>query len=439
MVQPQPSRGDRPQEQPTRFAVDDPVDGPRGQDLWVRADRVLPGGGIYRSRSADLAGRGVLPGFIAAAEGCRVIDADGRSFIDYLAANGPNLLGYRHPEVEAAVEAERGHLTTASLYPPALVEVVERLVERFPPMAWGVVAKNGSEVMALAARVARHHTGRNRLLTFSRAYHGNDDELATSPPPGPLTNLTDRVDRVAWNDADGVAEIAARHGDDLAAILVNPLDQNPGRPTNGASSDFVAAITTARERHGIPIVLDDVRHGFRLHPGGSHHLLGIEPDLLVLGKALGNGHAISALLGRDELRRAARKIFFTSTYMFEAPPMRAAIATLDIYDRDDVFDHLVAKGERLRAGIVRAAAAAGHAISYTGPATMPTLLFEGDDAGSMGRRFARMAAEGGAILHPMLNWNLSAAHTEADIDETIEIAAKAMTATPPARADHSLP
>lgn len=408
-----------------RFATDNPIDGPKGQDLWERADRVLPGGGIYRSRSADLAGRGVLPGFIASAQGCRVTDADGRSYIDYLAANGPNLLGYRHPEVEAAVEAERRQLTTASLYPPALVEVVERLVDRFPPMSWGVVAKNGSEVVALGARVARHHTGRNRLLTFTGAYHGNDDELATAPPEGPLTTLTDRVDRVRWNDADGVARLATRHGDDVAAIILNPLDQSPGRPTAEASAEFVAAIAEARDRHGIPVVLDDVRHGFRLHPGGSHRLLDLEPDLLVLGKALGNGHAISALLGREELRRAARTIFFTSTYMFEAPPMRAAIATLDIYDRDDAFDHLVTMGERLRTGIARAAADAGHTVSYSGPVTMPTMLFEGDD-GSTGRLVARRAAEGGAILHPMLNWNLSAAHTEADIDETIEIVAQAM-------------
>ncbi|MEL6985545.1 MAG: aminotransferase class III-fold pyridoxal phosphate-dependent enzyme, partial [Actinomycetota bacterium] len=375
-----------------RFAIDNPIDGPRGLELWARADEVLPGGGIYRSRSADLAGRGVLPGFIAAAEGCRVTDVDGRTYIDYLAANGPNLLGYRHPEVEAAVEAERQRITTASLYPPALVEVVERLVDRFPSMAWGVVAKNGSEAVALGVRVARQYTGRARLLTFARAYHGNDDELATAPPAGPLTTLTERVERLAWNDAEAVDRAVDQHGHDVAAILLNPLDQNPGRPTTGASPEFVAAIARARDRHEIPIVVDDVRHGFRLHPDGSHRLLGLEPDLVVFGKALGNGHAISALLGRDDLRRAARKIFFTSTYMFEAPPMRAAIATLDAYDRDRAFDHLEAMGRRLRTGIEQAAADTGHAISYSGPVTMPTLLFVDDADGSTGRHFARQAA-----------------------------------------------
>ncbi len=413
-----------------RFKIDNPIDGPHGIELWDRADRVLPGGGIYLSRSADMAGRGVVPGFIAAADGCRVTDADGRTYIDYLAANGPNLLGYRHPEVEAAADAARSVITTASLFPPSLVEVVERLVERFAPLSWGVVAKNGSEVVALAARVARQHTTRSRLVAFAAAYHGNDPELATAPQPGPLTETTERVDRLPWNDPQALLDHARRSGDDIAAIMLNPLDQNPGHATVGASSEFVAAIEAVRERHGILVVLDDVRHGFRLDAAGSHRLLGIEPDLMALGKALGNGHAIAAVLGCEEVRRAARKIFFTSTYMFEAPPMHAAMATLDIYDRDRVFDHMATMGQRLGEGVVAAAAETGHAVSYTGPPTMPTLLFADDPDRDRGRRFAREAAGLGAILHPLLNWNLSGAHGTADIDETIDIVRRAMAATP---------
>lgn len=413
----------------------DPIDGPIGTDLWHRADRVLPGGGIYLSRSADMAGRGVLPGFIASAEGCRVTDADGRTYIDFLAANGPNLLGYRHPEVEAAADAQRATMTTASLFPPSLVELVEQLVDRFAPMGWGVVAKNGSEVVALAVRVARQHTMRGRVIAFDRAYHGSDPELANGTRPGPLADTTERVDRVAWNDAEALLHCAEQVGDQLAAVVVNPIDQNPGMATSEATPDFVNAIRTVREDHGAVVVVDDVRHGFRLHPAGSHRRMGIDPDLIVIGKALGNGHSVSALLGGDELRRAARKIFFTSTYFFEAPAMHAAMATLEIYHRDDVFDHLTAMGERLKAGVTEAASAAGLAISYSGPPTMPTLLFENDADLRLGRRFSRQAAELGAILHPNLNWNLTAAHSAADIDHTVEIVAEAMRSIDQAPAD----
>jgi glutamate-1-semialdehyde 2,1-aminomutase len=412
------------------WRVDPPVDGARGQALWARADKVLPGGGIYLSRSADFAGRGVLPGFISEADGCRVTDADGRRYIDFMGANGPNILGYRRPEVEAAVRRQADVLTSASLFPPVLVEVVERLVSRYDGMAWGVVSKNGSEVVSLGLRVARQHTGRRTILTFLRAYHGSDPELATAPAPGPLSELTNDVHRLPWNDPQALIDHCARRGDTIAAILLNPLDQTPRHQTVAADPGFVAAIDEVRSRHGIQLVFDDVRHGFRLHPDGSHRLLGLKPDLTTFGKALGNGHAISALLGTEAVRSAARKIFYTSTYMFEAPPMAAALAVLEIYDREKVFDHISRMGERLRDGLVAAAQAAGHRVSYTGPVTMPTLLFEDDPKGERQRLFAREAAGRGAILHPGLNWNLSAAHSAADIDETIEIAAAAFAATP---------
>ena len=184
----------------------DPIDGPAGRSLWDRADQVMVGGGIYLTRSADMAGRGVQPGFIATAEGCHVTDVDGRVYVDLMGANGPNVLGYRHPEVEAAVDEVRRRITTASLFPPQLVEVIERLVVSHRSMAWGVVAKNGSEVVSLGARIARHHTGRRAIVTFDQAYHGNDPELALGPPAGPLTEITADVHRLPWNGADELVD-----------------------------------------------------------------------------------------------------------------------------------------------------------------------------------------------------------------------------------------
>lgn len=408
----------------------DPVDGPVGRSLWDRADQVLVGGGVYLTRSADMGGRGVQPGFIESAEGCRVTDVDGRTYVDLMGANGPNVLGYRHREVEAAADDVRRRITTASLFPRQLVDVVERLVDAHPAMAWGVVAKNGSEVVSLGARIARHHTGRRSIVTFDQAYHGNDPELALGPPVGPLTEITADVHRLRWNAADELVDHVAAHAGAIAAVVLNPLHQSPRTTTLDASADFVAAIEAVRERHGVLVVFDDVRHGMRLHPGGSYRLLDMTPDFVALGKALGNGHSISALLGNGEVRRSARKIMFTSTYMFEAPPMAAAMATLDIYERDQAFDHMVSVGERLWTGLELAAIAAGHDVELSGPVTMPTLCFGDDVDGDRAREFARQAAAHGAILPPFLNWNLSLAHTEADIDAVLRAATAAFGATP---------
>ena len=205
-------------------------------------------------------------------------------------------------------------------------------------------------------------------------------------------------------------------------MVVNPLDQGPLLRTTAASPDFVAALHAVRERWGVAIVLDSVRHGFRLHPDGCQHAIGLEPDLLVLGKALGNGHAISAVLGIESLRKAARRILFTSTYMFESPPMRAATQVLEIYDRDHVFAHIEAVGRRLCDGLRAAATEAEQAVVLSGPPTMPSLLFEGDDDLAKGRAFCRGMAERGVLWHPLLNHFVSNAHDEAAVKTTLAAA-----------------
>ncbi|MDH4146524.1 MAG: aminotransferase class III-fold pyridoxal phosphate-dependent enzyme [Acidimicrobiia bacterium] len=184
---------------------------------------------MYLSRSADSAGRGTLPGFIRAAEGCRITDVDGRSYIDFLCANGPNLLGYLHPEVEEAARRQAATMTSASLFPEALVDVVEVLVDRFDGVDWGLVSKNGSEVVALAVRAARQHRQRPLVVCFTKAYHGNDPELAPAPAEGVATERARDVVRVPWNDPQALADVAKEHASRIAVIVLNPVDQNPLR------------------------------------------------------------------------------------------------------------------------------------------------------------------------------------------------------------------
>ncbi len=403
-----------------------PVDGPRGQALWERADAVLPGGGIYFSRSARFAGDSNLPGFIERAEGCRVTDVDGRTYLDFNCGNGPNLLGYLHPEVEAAARRQADQASLASFFPPALVDMSERLLEAIPGYDWAVPVKAGSDATALAARILRANGDRPLLMVFKNAYHGLSPEFIARRGQGwDTSNLV----RVAWDDAQGVLDVLAREGERLAGVLLNPLDQNPAQPTREPSPEFLRAIERVRSETGAPIALDDVRHGFRLHPRGSHRAVGIEPDLVCLGKALGNGHSVAALLGVEALREACSRLMLTSTYIFDPVAFRAAIATLEIYHRDGVFSSMVAAGERLRVGLLSAARDAGTTVEVTGPATMPTLLFADDPEHAKARRFAREAAHLGAIFHPSLNWFFCGAHDDAAVEEAIEISQQAFART----------
>ena len=153
-----------------------PIDGPIGQDLWKRADKVMPSKAMFLTRSSRFAGYNVLPGFIAEAEGCRVKDVDGRSYIDFSCSNGPSLLGYRHPEIEAAAAAQTAMGDGVPFFSPAMIELCERLLIWTNGFSWVNPVKRGSDATELAMRVARVKTRRPNVILFKMSYHGSNKE-----------------------------------------------------------------------------------------------------------------------------------------------------------------------------------------------------------------------------------------------------------------------
>ena len=255
------------------------------------------------------------------------------------------MLGYLHPEVEEVARAQAEQAMLTSFFPPAMVEFAERLVARWPEFGWAILAKTGSDSTALAARVMRTAMNRPLVLLFTKAYHGYHPEFMARPgDAAPPENLR----RVRWNDAEAVHRISKAEGERIAGVLMNPLEQNPLIPTREASPEFLSATKELCQTTGARLAVDDVRHGFRLHPGGSHRHLDVEPDLLCLGKALGNGHSAACLLGVENLRETCEQLFFTATYIFDPVAFKAAMKTLEIYDRDDAFKTMSAAGERLK-------------------------------------------------------------------------------------------
>lgn len=406
-----------------------PVDGPIGQALWKRADRVLPSMGMFLTRSARFAGYNVLPGFIAEARGCRVTDVDGRSYIDFSCSNGPNLLGYGHPEIEAIAAAQAARGDGVPFFNPVMVELCERLLRWTDRFDWVIPVKRGSDATELAMRVARVATRRPDIVMFRLSYHGSNKEQSVMYEGVPQDG-TRHAARLAWNDVAALDGFPADRAAEVAAILMSPLDQNSGMDCVFPTPEFIAAIHRFRARTGALIILDDVRAGFRLHPEGSHKAIGLKPDMLCLGKALGNGHTQAALLATETLRHAAAQILYTSTTIFSQVCARAAIATIDVYERDDAFGAISRAGERLIAGIRAAAGKHGQQIRFSGPVTHPTMLFAGDPDQAKAERFSHEAAKRGALFHTREPWFLSAAHDDAAIDEAIDIADKSFAAMP---------
>jgi glutamate-1-semialdehyde 2,1-aminomutase len=198
--------------------------------------------------------------------------------------------------------------------------------------------------------------------------------------------------------------------------------------TKTASAEFVAAIKRFRKRTGAMVILDDVRAGFRLHPRGSHQAMGLQPDMLCLGKALGNGHGIAALMGTDAARGGAERILYASTYLYSSVCCRAGIATLDVYERDNAFATMQRAGERLLAVMRKAAKQHNQRMNFSGPATHPTLFYDNDPDTALMERFCHEAAKRGALFHSRIWSFMSAAHDDACIDETIDIVEKSFAA-----------
>ena len=400
------------------------IDGAKGQELWKRADKVLPSFGVFLTRSARFAGYNVWPGFIGKAEGCRVEDVDGRKYIDFNCGNGPNLLGYRHPEVEAAAAEQTAQGDLMPNFPPTMIEFCERLLKWTDGFDWVVPAKRGSDATELAMRVARVAPKRPHIIMFQHFYHGTNKEqsILYEGIPG---DAHSHVSRLAWNNVAALDNFSTANGEKVAAIMLNPIEQGSGTPTISATPEFIAALERFRRRTGALIIVDDVRAGFRIHPLGSHKELGIKPDLLCLGKTLGNGYSVAAVMGTKSIKGGAERLLYTSTYIFSAVCFKAGVATLDIYERDNAFQTMTRAGKRLITGIEAAAKKHGQKISFTGPPTHPTMLYDNDPRGALMEHFCHESAKRGALYHPRLPWFLSAAHNDAAIDEGIDIAAKA--------------
>ena len=393
----------------------------RSGELFERAEAVIPGG-IYGHQSPRLLTRGAFPSFLAEAAGCRVRDVDGNSYIDYLCAYGPIVLGYNDPKVEAAAAAQRAHGDTLTLPAEVTVELAERLVELTPGADWCVFAKNGSDVCTWSLAVARAATGREVVAMADHAYHGVHG-WCNHIKNGFLESERSAVRTFEWNDLASIEQIFADERDDVAAVIVTPFRHELLEDSVMPAPGFLEALRLLCTRYGTLLIVDDVRAGFRLHLGGSTQRWGVTPDLLLYSKAVANGYPLSVMLGSDSLRSAAESVFMTGTFFLQAVPMAAALATVgELEDRDGI-ERMARAGRRLCAGLAERAAASGFDIVVSGPPAIPFMTFRADE-GSFKRSyaFAGACARRGVLFHPLHNWFISVAHSDADIDATLDAA-----------------
>src|SRR5438034_944577 len=357
----------------------------RSEDLFARAQRVIPGGVNSPVRAFKAVGG--TPRFIARAQGARVWDADGAAYVDYLGSWGPMIAGHAHPAVVEAVTRAARDGTSYGAPCAAEVELAERVTRLVPSIQKVRFVSSGTEATMSALRLARGFTARRKILKLEGCYHGHADALLVAAGPGVATlgipgspgvpegTVADTV-VAPYNDAAAAERVFAAHGRDLAAVIVEPVAGNMGCVPPRAG--YLEALRELTRRHGALLVFDEVITGFRLGPGGAQAAYGIDPDLTCLGKIVGGGLPVGAYGGRAEILdhvAPTGPVYQAGTLSGNPLAMAAGAATLDLLVRPGTYARLEALTGRLCAGLERAARAAGVAVCVNRAASLFTVFF----------------------------------------------------------------
>lgn len=385
----------------------------KSNSWFERGDRVMTPPTQVLAKGSTQYVDGVAPKFAARAKGARLWDVDGAEYVDYSMAVGPVLLGYAHPEVDAAIRRQLDDGITFSLCHPLEVEVAETLVELIPSAEVVRFGKTGAEAAAAAVRVARAFTGRERVVTCG--YHGwHDWYIGTLPrDAGVPEAVKDLVSTFAYND---LASLESALDDQVACVILEPMAFEYPLP------GFLEGVVEAAHRVGALVVFDEIWTGFRLAVGGAQELFGVTPDLSVFSKGMANGMPISVVAGRREVMEVLREqAFFFSTFGGEALSLAAAAATIDIVRRHQVPEGLHQFGRGLTGAVNHLAAAhgLGDVVRCSGHPARSVVAFDPKAGDPL---LMKSLVQQELIRHRVL-WQgfhtLSAAHGESELDQTL--------------------
>lgn len=402
------------------------------QQLYRRAKQLMPGGTQLLSKRPEMFAPDRWPAYYRSAQGCEIIDLDGNPFLD-MSTNGIGscLLGYADPDVTAAVVRRVQNGSMCSLNPPEEVELSELLLALHPWAENVRFLRTGGEAMAAAVRIARAATKRDVIafcgyhgwhdwyLSANRQCAGPVDELRNHllpglSPVGVPSQLAGTAFPFAYNQIDELAAIVQQHGANLAAVVMEPTRNIA--PQTG----FLEGVRELCNRSGAVLVVDEITAGWRFTLGGAHLLYGLEPDIAVFAKALGNGHPMAAVIGRARAMQAAHDSFISSTYWTEAVGPVAALATIRKLQSLDVPAHVNGIGTRLRDGLQRLGSQHDVPVKLAGYPQLTTISFDHPQHVALGTLLTvRMLDQGilsGSAFYP--TW----AHQVSHVDRFLAVA-----------------
>ncbi|MAY81287.1 MAG: aspartate aminotransferase family protein [Deltaproteobacteria bacterium] len=396
--------------------------------------------------------------FVDHVQGCRLTDCDGKEYVDFRLGYGPIILGYRDSRVDAAVIKAITELGTISGFStPMDVEVVKRVKSLCPNIDKMRFANSGTEAVMGALRTARGFTGRNRVVIVEGGFHGLTDEMmwksdvegwdassGTTPDIIPFgagipASTRDLVDFIPLNDSEALTQLFSEKGDQIAAVLLEPIMGNCG--SIAATPAWMQELRDTCTQHGSMLIIDEVKTGFRVAKGGAQELYGIHADLTTYAKAMGNGYPVACFGGRAEVMDvigAGGGVVHGGTYTANLVALSAANATVDILANTDALATVERVGAAIRDVLGRVFTAAGIEHRFAGPAAMFGIHF-GDNVPTNYRdwkstdsdlytAFAWQLIEHGVMLEPDSRepWFICESHRDVDLGWLEDVATKSM-------------
>jgi len=382
--------------------------------LQERAKKRIPGMTQLLSKRPDQFSLGVWPGYYERAKGVQVRDLDGNEYIDMsISGIGANILGYADEAVDQAVQRAIREGSSSSLNCPEEVELAELLCALHPWADMAKFTRSGGEAMAVAVRIARAHTKREKIAFCG--YHGwhdwylaanlgtedalGDHLLSGLNPLGVPKGLAGTALPFRYNHIEGLEAIVSRCRGDLAAIVMEPIRSTD--PKKG----FLEGARNLADESGAVLVMDEISAGFRMNTGGAHMRLGLEPDMAVFSKAIGNGYPIGAVIGKGRVMQSAQETFISSTCWTERIGPTAAVATIEKHKAVDAGPHLMTMGKSVQEGWSRIAKRHGIPITVSGIYPLSHFQFQHTQGPSLKALFVQCMLERGflasTLFYPM--------------------------------------
>jgi len=416
----------------------------RNEELFERAQRTIPAG--VNSPVRAFRSVGGTPRFFARGEGAYLWDADGKRYIDYVGSWGPAILGHAHPETVRAVQETARHGLSFGAPTELEIEMAETLCVLLPSLEMVRLVSSGTEATMTALRLARGYTGRTKIIKFEGCYHGHGDSLLVKAGSGALTfgqpssagvpaSIAGETVVVSYNDLAQVEDAFTTHPEAIAGVIVEPVagNMNLVLPAPG----FLEGLRALCDRHGAVLIFDEVMTGFRLHLQGAQGLYGVAPDLTTLGKVIGGGMPVGAFGGRRDIMEKIAPlgpVYQAGTLSGNPVAVAAGLATLRAIQAPNFYAQLAARTRALTDGLARAATDLGVPFSAQAIGGMFGIYFAAAVPDSYAAVMACDKQRFNGFFHRMLDAGVyfapsafeagfvSAAHSAADIDQTLALA-----------------